>query len=75
MVSPQAFRAHYAIVATDLGVEDDDVKTALKTLAQRKVDDALNAYSNGVRDSYINSAPIPTADLIELRLGYMSLFD
>ena len=71
----QAFNAHTNTVAEDLGVPGDEVRAALKEFAQKKVQDALNLYSDGVKESYINSKPIPVADLIATRLGYMALFD
>jgi len=75
MSNGESFRAHVAIVATDLGMSSDCILGCLKKLAQERTNEALSDYAKGVRDSYINSAPIPTADLVTLRLEYMALFD
>lgn len=74
-MSKESFQAHVAIVATDLGMSTDCILTCLKKLAQEKTNEALSEYGAGVRDSFVNGAPIPTADLVTLRLEYMALFD
>lgn len=70
-----SFLVHVGHAATAMGVETDEVLLALRQLAEKKVEQAANAYRNGAVDSAINDAAVPNHSSTSDRLEYMGLFD